>query len=109
MFRFTHCNLKNWIPKASDKCIFEVPEALRARLGSGRKTTNNNQLMPYEFKKINHERLERDDSICRWKDVYVRFYHLQQNWSEGRYVVKPVLRGHTQPITCLDCNGKILF
>nr|XP_039248417.1 F-box/WD repeat-containing protein 7-like [Styela clava] len=46
--------------------------------------------------------------VCRWKDVYVRAHHLQNNWETGRYTVYPPLRGHKERITCLHCSGKYL-
>ena len=46
-----------------------------------------------------------EPSLCTWKNIYIRAYHLEKNWELGRYIVNPVLRGHKQPITCMDCDG----
>jgi len=46
--------------------------------------------------------------ISDWKDVYIRAYHLQKNWADGRYVVLPQLRFHNGVITCADMCGSIL-
>ncbi|XP_038635852.1 F-box/WD repeat-containing protein 7-like isoform X3 [Scyliorhinus canicula] len=41
---------------------------------------------------------------CRWKEIYIRACHLNQNWSLGRYTVLPLLRGHQERVDCLDCD-----
>lgn len=45
-------------------------------------------------------------ATCRWKKIYMRALFLDKNWAQGRYSVAPLLRGHKEPITCMDCNGK---
>ena len=45
-------------------------------------------------------------ATCRWKKTYMRALLLDKNWAQGRYSVAPLLRGHREPITCMDCNGK---
>ena len=45
-------------------------------------------------------------ATCRWKKIYMRALLLDKNWAQGRYSVAPLLRGHRDPITCMDCNGK---
>ena len=44
-------------------------------------------------------------ATCRWKNIYIRALSLDKNWAQGRYIVAPLLRGHRDPITCMDCNG----
>ena len=74
---------------------------------TGRKTIISSQ-KPYDFCP-DVSAIFPLSRVCKWKDHYVRVAHLEQNWGNGLYTVKPVLRGHTQPITCIDCNGKILL
>lgn len=38
----------------------------------------------------------------------MRAYHLAQNWTNGRYHVLPVLKGHKGKITSMCCNGRLL-
>ncbi|XP_038079396.1 F-box/WD repeat-containing protein 7-like [Patiria miniata] len=47
-------------------------------------------------------------ATCNWKQVYMRAWHLERNWCRGRYRVAPVMRGHREKVTCLDCNGTVL-
>ena len=44
--------------------------------------------------------------LCRWKHVYIRMRHLNKNWSLGRYTTSPILRGHSDKVTAIDCDGK---
>ncbi|XP_033625389.1 F-box/WD repeat-containing protein 7-like [Asterias rubens] len=46
---------------------------------------------------------------CHWKQIYMRAWHLEQNWHRGRYRIAPVLRRHQERVTCLDSDGKILI
>ncbi|XP_070181266.1 F-box/WD repeat-containing protein 7-like [Littorina saxatilis] len=46
--------------------------------------------------------------LCRWKNVYIRMRHLSNNWALGRYTVSPMLRGHTDKVTAMDCEGYTL-
>lgn len=46
--------------------------------------------------------------ICKWKHVFMRMTHLNKNWTLGRYNVSPVLRGHNDKVTCMDCSGYTL-
>ncbi|XP_068687964.1 F-box/WD repeat-containing protein 7-like isoform X1 [Montipora foliosa] len=47
-------------------------------------------------------------ATCRWKNIYIRALSLEKNWAQGRYTVAPLLKGHREPITCMDCNGSTL-
>ncbi|CAH3046341.1 unnamed protein product [Porites lobata] len=47
-------------------------------------------------------------ATCRWKKIYMRALLLDKNWAQGRYSVAPLLRGHREPITCMDCNGSTI-
>jgi len=47
-------------------------------------------------------------ATCRWKSIYIRALLLDKNWAQGRYTVAPLLRGHREPITCMDCNGSTI-
>lgn len=44
-------------------------------------------------------------ATCRWKNIYIRALSLDRNWAQGRYSVAPLLRGHKEPITCMECDG----
>ena len=44
---------------------------------------------------------------CKWKQTYMRAFHLDRNWVTGRYRVEPLLRGHKERVTCIDCDGKL--
>ncbi|XP_064601949.1 F-box/WD repeat-containing protein 7-like [Liolophura sinensis] len=46
--------------------------------------------------------------ICKWKHIFLRMTHLSQNWAKGRYSVAPILRGHKEKVTAMDCNGRTL-
>ena len=43
---------------------------------------------------------------CRWKEIYIRAYLLNQNWNKGRYTAIHMLRGHNQRVVSLSCDGK---
>lgn len=43
--------------------------------------------------------------ICQWKHIFLRMTHLNKNWARGRYNVLPILRGHNDKVTCMDCQG----
>ena len=45
---------------------------------------------------------------CKWKQTYMRAHHLDRNWATGRYRVAPLLRGHKERVTCIDCDGEFL-
>lgn len=47
-------------------------------------------------------------ATCRWKSIYMHALSLEKNWAQGKYTVTPLLRGHREPITCMDCNGSTL-
>ncbi|XP_063957833.1 F-box/WD repeat-containing protein 7-like isoform X1 [Lytechinus pictus] len=47
-------------------------------------------------------------STCRWKEIYMRAYHLSLNWALGRYKVLPALRRHRETVTCMDAEGILL-
>ena len=44
-------------------------------------------------------------ATCRWKIIYIRALSLDKNWAQGKYTVAPLLKGHREPITSMDCNG----
>ncbi|XP_006811259.1 uncharacterized protein LOC100375604 [Saccoglossus kowalevskii] len=46
--------------------------------------------------------------VCKWKDVYMRAHHLDNNWITGKYTVIPVLKGHKEQVTALDSNHKVI-
>ena len=46
--------------------------------------------------------------ICKWKNIFIRVNHLCGNWSKGRCTITPGLRGHTDKLTAMDSNGKLL-
>ncbi|XP_072014308.1 uncharacterized protein [Amphiura filiformis] len=45
---------------------------------------------------------------CKWKQTYMRAHHLDKNWETGRYRVAPLLRGHKEQVTCIDCDDTLL-
>ncbi|KAK2559654.1 F-box/WD repeat-containing protein 7 [Acropora cervicornis] len=47
-------------------------------------------------------------ATCRWKSIYMHALSLEKNWAQGKYTVAPLLRGHREPITCMDCDGSTL-
>lgn len=47
--------------------------------------------------------------LCKWKHIFLRVAHLMKNWSKGRYCVAPILRGHTDKVNALDCEGMHFF
>lgn len=47
-------------------------------------------------------------ATCRWKSIYMHALSLEKNWAQGKYTVAPLLRGHREPITCMDCNGNFV-
>ncbi|XP_069773006.1 F-box/WD repeat-containing protein 7-like isoform X2 [Narcine bancroftii] len=92
------CALKNWLNFGTDKQLFtDGPYCYRSTgLTSPRynrpKFSDHTSLSP----------------TCRWKEIYIRACHLNQNWTLGRYTVLPLLRGHQGRVDCLDCDGKWL-
>ncbi|XP_053376299.1 F-box/WD repeat-containing protein 7-like [Mercenaria mercenaria] len=46
--------------------------------------------------------------ICKWKNIFIRVHHLNKNWVKGRYTVSPLLKGHTEKVTAIECNGKYI-
>ena len=44
--------------------------------------------------------------ICKWKNIFIRVHHLNKNWEKGRYSVSPLLKGHSEKVTAIACNGK---
>ncbi|XP_052269309.1 F-box/WD repeat-containing protein 7-like isoform X1 [Dreissena polymorpha] len=46
--------------------------------------------------------------LCKWKNIYIRVHHLHKNWRKGRYSVSPLLKGHTEKVTAMACNGKFV-
>lgn len=47
-------------------------------------------------------------ATCRWKSIYIHALSLDKNWAQGKYTVAPLLKGHREPITCMDCNGSTI-
>lgn len=45
------------------------------------------------------------EPMCKWKSVFIRAMHLEKNWTKGRYVVGPLLKGHKPNVTAMDCDG----
>lgn len=43
----------------------------------------------------------------QWKTVYGRAYTLEQNWREGKYYLSPLLRGHSKPVSSIECDGEL--
>jgi len=44
--------------------------------------------------------------VCKWKNIFIRVHYLNKNWRRGRYTVSPLLKGHTEKVTALACNGR---
>ena len=47
--------------------------------------------------------------VCKWKQVFLRAYHLQQNWLLSRYHIAPILRGHREKVLAIATNGEIFM
>jgi len=100
---FHICEQKQWISLSENKTLEKKPEVLIRPTSAVAKTLNSLHKQ-YDFSLENSKVLPLARA-CKWKDHYVRVSHIERNWKHGLYIVKPVLRGHTQPVTCMDCNG----
>ncbi|XP_064622444.1 F-box/WD repeat-containing protein 7-like [Lineus longissimus] len=59
----------------------------------------------YSFQEPEHSTLP---PLCKWRKVFMRANHLQNNWKTGRYSIPPPLKGHTENVTCIDSNGQVI-
>ena len=106
-FKRSHiCERKQWMSLCYNKALQRKPEVLMQPTSTSRRTIITSH-KPYDFC-IETSVAFPLKGVCKWKDHYVRVSHLERNWVNGLYIVKPVLRGHTQPVTCMDCNGKVI-
>lgn len=84
------CKDKNWIKYGEDSSIYSNNETTM---------TTNPASSILNFIKSNLK-------TCRWKEIYIRAYLLNQNWNKGRYTAIHMLRGHNQRVVSLSCDGK---
>ena len=103
--RFCICTRKQWVSFSQNKTLQQKPDVL-LRPSSATKINVVRSFKTYDFCQYNSELLPLE-KVCKWKDLFVRISHLQRNWADGLYTVKPVLRGHAQPVTCMDCDGRV--
>ena len=47
--------------------------------------------------------------MCKWWKVYVEAHTLQRNWIVGVYTMAPLLRGHSQRVTCIAHEGILVY
>ena len=103
------CKRRKWTSSYDDPTLKTIPEASLSRPSSAslKRNSLSRDKLTYDF---NHNNIGSYPlgRLCPWKDTYVRVSHLERNWAQGCYIVKPVLRGHTQPVTCMDCDGKVI-
>ncbi|XP_065065321.1 F-box/WD repeat-containing protein 7-like [Rhopilema esculentum] len=98
------CKDRKWHAYCNNRTLKHPPDRALSRPSSASRKIS---IRPFDFnrKTSNAQYL---DEICEWKELYIKVFHLQQNWVEGLYAVKPILRGHKQPVTCLDCDGEVI-
>ncbi|XP_025105940.1 F-box/WD repeat-containing protein 7-like isoform X2 [Pomacea canaliculata] len=90
-----HCMVKGWLKYGvSSNILQEVPLFSR-----GTNILGNSPL----FTLFVPEKT-RLSPICQWKHIFLRMTHLNKNWARGRYNVLPILRGHNDKVTCMDCQ-----
>eukprot|EP00794_Sanderia_malayensis_P018671 gene18671-20556_t len=105
---YLQCLYRSWTSLSNDESIFDEPEFIRSRPSSASRKLRNSSNSPLFFD-FNEANAFKNSTDCRkWKKFFIRIYHLERNWAEGYYVVKPVLRGHQQPVSCMDCNGRVI-
>ncbi|KAL8580765.1 hypothetical protein ACOMHN_018437 [Nucella lapillus] len=94
-----HCLVRGWLRHGLNASILhEVPLYTKETNVSG--TSPLFQLfVPEESRLL---------AVCRWKEVYLRMCHLNNNWRLGRYTTSPTLRGHRDKVTAIDCDGYTL-
>ena len=98
------CTLKNWESFGEKEDI--ISNTATVQILQPRNGTLKKQLS-FDFDPEKQTILQ--PPLCRWKDVYIRAFHLEMNWAQGRYTVAPLLRGHKEPITSISLCGKKLL